>query len=92
MYQTNYHRPSSIDEAVALFGKGTEAKFLAGGTNLDPAKDEKSRLIVSFQEFNVKDVVDLVSSKGIFFMQRNSIRRQNRRFDSLMSNTAILIQ
>ena len=27
MYQTNYHRPSSIDEAVALFGKGSDSKI-----------------------------------------------------------------
>ena len=29
MYQTTYHRASSVDEAVSLFGKSSEAKFLA---------------------------------------------------------------
>jgi CO/xanthine dehydrogenase FAD-binding subunit len=31
MYETTYHRASSVDEAVALFAKGKEAQFLAGG-------------------------------------------------------------
>jgi carbon-monoxide dehydrogenase medium subunit len=31
MYQTTYHRPASIDEAVSLFAKGSDAKYLAGG-------------------------------------------------------------
>ena len=25
MYETTYHRPSSVDEAAALFAKGSEA-------------------------------------------------------------------
>src|ERR1700730_16046220 len=36
MYSTTYHRPSSIDEAAALFAKGKEAKYLAGGHTLLP--------------------------------------------------------
>ena len=31
MYETTYHRPSSVDEAAKLFAKGSEAKYLAGG-------------------------------------------------------------
>jgi carbon-monoxide dehydrogenase medium subunit len=27
MYQTTYHRPSSVDEAVGLFAKGSDAKY-----------------------------------------------------------------
>jgi carbon-monoxide dehydrogenase medium subunit len=41
MYQTTYHRPSSVDEAVALFGKGSEAKFLAGGHTLIPVMKQR---------------------------------------------------
>ncbi len=26
MYATNYHRPATVEEAVALFAKGTDAK------------------------------------------------------------------
>ena len=36
MYQTNYHRPSSVDEAVSMFAKGSESKYLAGGHTLIP--------------------------------------------------------
>ena len=32
MYQTTYHRPSSVDEAAAAFAKGSNSEYLAGGT------------------------------------------------------------
>ncbi|MGB3864560.1 MAG: xanthine dehydrogenase family protein subunit M [Xanthobacteraceae bacterium] len=51
MYETNYHRASSVDDAVALFGKGSEAKFLAGGQTLLPVM--KQRLAAP------SDVVDI---------------------------------
>src|SRR5207245_3100370 len=41
MYETTYHRPSSVDEAAALFAKGTEAKFLAGGQTLLPVMKQR---------------------------------------------------
>ncbi|ETR78062.1 carbon-monoxide dehydrogenase [Afipia sp. P52-10] len=51
MYQTTYHRPSSVDEAVALFAKGADAKYLAGGHTLIPVM--KQRLAAP------SDVIDL---------------------------------
>jgi aerobic carbon-monoxide dehydrogenase medium subunit len=51
MYETTYHRPSSVDEAAALFAKGTEAKYLAGGHTLIPVM--KQRLA------SPSDVIDL---------------------------------
>lgn len=51
MYQTNYHRPSSVEEAAAMFAKGTDAKYLAGGHTLIPVM--KQRLAAP------GDVVDL---------------------------------
>ena len=51
MYETIYHRASSVDEAVALFAKGKEAKFLAGGQTLLPVM--KQRLAAP------TDVIDL---------------------------------
>ena len=36
MYETNYQRPSSIDDAAALFKKGSDSKYLAGGHTLLP--------------------------------------------------------
>lgn len=51
MYQTTYHRPSSVDEAAALFAKGSDAKYLAGGHTLLPVM--KQRLA------GPSDVIDL---------------------------------
>src|SRR5277367_2772158 len=41
MYETTYHRPSSVDEAAALFAKGSEAKYLAGGHTLIPVMKQR---------------------------------------------------
>src|SRR3954447_21850220 len=51
MHETTYHRPSSVDEAVALFAKGPESKYLAGGHTLIPVM--KQRLAAP------SDVIDL---------------------------------
>jgi len=57
MYSTTYHRPSSIDEAAALFAKGKEAKYLAGGHTLIPVM--KQRLA------SPSDVIDLARIKDL---------------------------
>src|SRR6478735_4729042 len=57
MYQTVYHRASSVDEAVALFSKSSEAKFLAGGQTLLPVM--KQRLA------SPTDVIDLGKIKEL---------------------------
>jgi len=57
MYETTYHRPSSVDEAAALFAKGKEAKFLAGGHTLVPVM--KQRLA------SPSDVIDLARIKEL---------------------------
>jgi carbon-monoxide dehydrogenase medium subunit len=57
MYSTTYHRPSSVDEAAALFGKGKEAKYLAGGHTLIPVM--KQRLA------SPSDVIDLAAIKDL---------------------------
>src|SRR4029453_3293552 len=41
MYQTTYHRPSSVDEAASLFAKGSESKYLAGGHTLIPVMKQR---------------------------------------------------
>ncbi len=51
MYETTYHRPSSVDEAASMFAKGAEAKYLAGGHTLIPVM--KQRLAAP------SDVIDL---------------------------------
>src|SRR6201997_3841191 len=57
MYQTTYHRASSVDEAASLFAKGTEAKYLAGGHTLIPVM--KQRLA------SPSDVIDLARIKEL---------------------------
>ena len=57
MYQTTYHRPSSVDEAAALFAKGAEPKYLAGGHTLIPVM--KQRLA------SPSDVIDLAKIKDL---------------------------
>ena len=57
MYSTTYHRPSSVDEAAALFAKGKEAKYLAGGHTLIPVM--KQRLA------SPSDVIDLAGIKDL---------------------------
>jgi carbon-monoxide dehydrogenase medium subunit len=51
MYETTYHRPSTVAEAAALFAKGSESKYLAGGHTLIPVM--KQRLA------SPSDVIDL---------------------------------
>src|SRR6202521_4292037 len=57
MYETVYHRPSSVDEAAALFAKGSESKYLAGGHTLIPVM--KQRLA------SPSDVIDLGKIKEL---------------------------
>ncbi|CCE11406.1 putative carbon monoxide dehydrogenase medium subunit, coxM-like protein [Bradyrhizobium sp. STM 3843] len=58
MYQTNYHRASSVDEAVALFGKGGESKFLAGGHTLLPVM--KQRLAAPSDVIDIGKIKELI--------------------------------
>jgi carbon-monoxide dehydrogenase medium subunit len=57
MYQTTYHRPASIDEAVSLFAKGSDARYLAGGHTLLPVM--KQRLAAP------SDLIDLAGIKEL---------------------------
>src|SRR2546430_16656086 len=57
MYETIYHRPSSVEEAAALFAKGSDAKYLAGGHTLLPVM--KQRLA------SPSDVIDLGKIKEL---------------------------
>src|ERR1700689_2691263 len=58
MYQTTYHRASSIDEAAALFARGAEAKYLAGGQTLLPVM--KQRLAAPSEVIDLARIKDLV--------------------------------
>lgn len=41
MYETTYHRPSSVDEAATLTAKDADAKYLAGGHTLIPVMKQR---------------------------------------------------
>src|SRR6202045_5441478 len=57
MYETTYRRPASVAEAAALFTKGSEPKYLAGGHTLLPVM--KQRLA------SPSDVIDLGKIKDL---------------------------
>ncbi len=57
MYETTYHRPSTVAEAASLFAKGSESKYLAGGHTLIPVM--KQRLAAP------SDVIDLGKIKEL---------------------------
>ena len=63
MYETIYHRPSSVDEAVALFGKGSESKYLAGGHTLIPVM--KQRLASPSDLIDLNDLTELADRKSV---------------------------
>src|SRR4249920_3037591 len=81
MYQTTYHRPSSVDEAAAAFAKGTEAKYLAGGHTLIPVM--KQRLAAP------SDVIDLGKIKELIGIEASgdtlTIKAATTYFDIMQS-------
>ncbi|HEY8335637.1 MAG TPA: xanthine dehydrogenase family protein subunit M [Tardiphaga sp.] len=84
MYETTYHRPASIDEAAALFAKGTDAKYLAGGHTLIPVM--KQRLAAP------SDVIDLGRIKDLIGIEVTAdaliIKAATTYFDILQSAAA----
>ena len=81
MYQTTYHRPSSVDEAVAMFAKGSDAKYLAGGHTLIPVM--KQRLAAP------SDVIDLGKIKELVGIEASgdtlTIKAATTYFDIMQS-------
>jgi carbon-monoxide dehydrogenase medium subunit len=81
MYETTYHRPSSVDEAAALFAKGSEAKYLAGGHTLLPVM--KQRLA------SPSDIIDLGRIKELVGIELTgdalTIKAATTYFDILQS-------
>jgi aerobic carbon-monoxide dehydrogenase medium subunit len=84
MYETTYHRPSSIDEAAALFAKGKEPKYLAGGHTLIPVM--KQRLAAP------SDVIDLARIKELVGIEASgdtlTIKAATPHYDVATSATA----
>ena len=81
MYETTYHRPSSVDEAAALFAKGSDAKYLAGGHTLIPVM--KQRLA------SPSDVIDLGKIKELVGIEASgdtlTIKAATTYFDIMQS-------
>src|ERR1019366_7380472 len=84
MYETTYHRPSSVDEAAALFAKGSESKYLAGGHTLLPVM--KQRLA------SPSDVIDLGKIRELVGIELSgdalTIKAATTYFDILQSADA----
>src|SRR5471032_624347 len=81
MYETLYHRPSTVAEAAALFAKGSESKYLAGGHTLIPVM--KQRLA------QPSDVIDLGRIKELVGIEVSAdaltIKAATTYFDILQS-------
>ncbi|MBB5049553.1 carbon-monoxide dehydrogenase medium subunit [Rhodopseudomonas rhenobacensis] len=81
MYSTTYHRPATVDEAVALFAKGSDAKYLAGGHTLLPVM--KQRLAAP------SDVIDIARIPTLIGIEASSetltIKAATTYFDILSS-------
>ncbi len=60
MYETNYHRASSVSEAASLLAGSDEAKLLAGGQTLIPTM--KQRLAAPSDVVDIRHIAEL---KGI---------------------------
>ena len=80
MYQTTYHRPSSVDEAVAAFAKGSDSKYLAGGHTLIPVM--KQRLA------SPSDVIDLGKIKELIGIEAIRRRADDQGGDDLFRHHA----
>src|SRR6195256_321064 len=84
MYETTYHCPASVDEAAALFAKGSESKYLAGGHPLLPVM--KQRLA------SPSDVIDLGRIKELVGIELTAdaltIKAATTYFDILQSADA----
>ena len=61
MQAFNYQRPNSVEEAVTLFGKASDARYLAGGQTLIPTL--KMRLTAT------SDLIDLGGVKELAGIQ-----------------------
>jgi aerobic carbon-monoxide dehydrogenase medium subunit len=84
MYQTTYHRASSVDEAASLFAKGSEAKYLSGGQTLLPVM--KQRLAAP------SDVIDLARIKELIGIEASgdtlTIKAATPHYDVATSDAA----
>src|SRR3978361_1148251 len=84
MNETIYHRPSTVAEAVAMFAKGSDSKYLAGGHTLLPVM--KQRLA------SPSDVIDLGRIKELVGIEASAdaltIKAATTYFDILRSADA----
>lgn len=84
MYQTTYHRPSTVEQAVALFAKGSDAKYLAGGHTLIPVM--KQRLASPSDVIDLARIPDL---KGISVSDDAVIIKAATTYHDIMQSTEV---
>ncbi|HYW64085.1 MAG TPA: xanthine dehydrogenase family protein subunit M [Bradyrhizobium sp.] len=63
MHETTYHRPSTVEEAAALFAKGGDSAYLAGGHTLLPVM--KQRLASPSDVIDLAQIRDLVGIQSL---------------------------
>jgi aerobic carbon-monoxide dehydrogenase medium subunit len=82
MYETIYHRASSVDDAAALFAKGKDAKFLAGGQTLLP--------VMKLRLASPSDVIDLGKIKDMIGIEATNagilVKGATTHYDVAMSD------
>jgi aerobic carbon-monoxide dehydrogenase medium subunit len=64
MYQFNYHRPSSVRQAVSLLAKNEDAKFLAGGHTLLPTMKQRLAAPSDLIDLGAIDALKGIELKG----------------------------
>jgi carbon-monoxide dehydrogenase medium subunit len=84
MYETTYHRPSSVEDAVALFKKGSDAKYMAGGHTLLPVM--KQRLA---QPSDVIDLARIPALVGISVTGDAVVIRAATTYYDILSNADV---
>lgn len=78
MYNFNYHRPTSIAEAAALFVKASEARYLAGGQSL-----------IASLKMRLSQPSDLIDLSGIAELRAIKADSANLTIGALATHNAV---
>ncbi|MDH3758242.1 MAG: FAD binding domain-containing protein, partial [Gammaproteobacteria bacterium] len=64
MYEFNYHRPASLDEAKQILAANAEAKIIAGGMTLLPTMKLRLAQPSDLVDLSAIDGLDAISDAG----------------------------
>jgi carbon-monoxide dehydrogenase medium subunit len=84
MYETTYHRATSVEDAAALFAKGSDSKYLAGGHTLIPVM--KQRLAAPSDVIDLGRIAALIGIEGT--ADALTIKAATTHYDVAQSATA----